>query len=602
LFFAGASSYTGAELMAKNEGSISQASPFPRAWAASVCGLACVVYCPTLLFQFVHDDRSQILGNSAIQSWHAVPGYFTAQVWAAIAPAALGNDYRPVFLLWLRINDAIFGLYPAGWHLTTILAHVLATYCVMLLAQRILDDGPAVVLSGLIFGLHPIHIEGVAWISGVPEPLLACLLIPSYLLWLRWREGGEGSGQRLIASLALYTLGLLTKETAVAFLLILPASEWLGFPRPRMLQTQARLRQFRASLQALIPFFLLTVLYLIMRSAVLKGFSHPAAEIPWLTVVLTWPALLLFYMRLLLWPVGLSPFYGLEYVQHPSFLNTLLPALILALVGLGLWKWALRSRAVALAVPWLIFPVLPVMLIQVFGNGNFAHNRYLYLPSVGFSLLAAAGIRKLRLGRPLLAAIPASQVAVAVALALLLGAGVLVEDRYYASDATFYAYAYSHMGRHDPVIAMDYANTLAEQHDFDHAARIYQEILQAHPGMWDACFNLGYMYYQQGQEEQAAEILGRAAALDPSSAGAVFYLGLADLKLNRMDEAEASLRRAVALAPTTPNYHFALGVVLKVKGNGPAALSQFARELELNPANQAAARQAAEIREQMAGK
>jgi tetratricopeptide (TPR) repeat protein len=158
------------------------------------------------------------------------------------------------------------------------------------------------------------------------------------------------------------------------------------------------------------------------------------------------------------------------------------------------------------------------------------------------------------------------------------------------------------MGNKDPVIGMDYANTLAEQGDFEHAAAIYQELIQAHPDMWDACFNLGYMYYQMGQLDSAVLYLERAAAGDPTRAGAVFYLGLADLKLNRMDEAQANLQRAIALAPTTPNYHFALGMVLKLKGNGRGAIAEFTRELELNPGHQAAAQQAAEIQRQIAGK
>jgi TolA-binding protein/uncharacterized membrane protein (DUF485 family) len=534
-----------------------------------------------------------------VHSWHAVPGYFTAHVWAAVAPAFLGNDYRPLFLLWLRINDAIFGHHVAGWHFTTVVSHVVATYCVFLLAHRIFREWPAALFSGLVFGLHPIHIEGVAWISGVPEPLLAALLIPAYLCWVRSREVG---GPWLAASLVLYTLALLMKETAVVLLLILFASQWLGFPLPLERQPCGWIEKSLKVFKALVPYFVLTAVYVIVRTVALKGFSHPAAQISWLTLVLTWPSLLLFYLKLLVWPVGLSPFYGLQFVSHPTLGNTVIPALLLLLVAGGLWKWASHSRPVALVVPWLIFPVLPVLNIQVFGNGNFAHNRYLYLPSVGFAMLVALALREIKFGRPILGGIPSSQVGVCLGLALLMCFAIHVEDRYYSSDAAFYSYAYTRMGNKDPVIGMDYANTLAEQGDFEHAAAIYQELIQAHPDMWDACFNLGYMYYQMGQLDSAVLYLERAAAGDPTRAGAVFYLGLADLKLNRMDEAQANLQRAIALAPTTPNYHFALGMVLKLKGNGRGAMAEFTRELELNPGHQAAAQQAAEIQRQIAGK
>jgi tetratricopeptide (TPR) repeat protein len=573
---------------------------FPRWWAAGICALTFLTYLGTLRFQFVHDDRGQIVGNPAVHSWQAVPGYFTAHVWAAIAPTNfVGNDYRPLFLLWLRINDAVFGAHAAGWHFTTVAAHVAATYCVILLAHRVFREWTAALFSGVIFGLHPVHIEGVAWISGVPEPLLAALLIPAYLCWLRFREATDRRGAWLAASLCFYTLALLTKETAVVFLLILIASDWLGFPdsvqspRPRGVRAAVPL------LKSLAPYLLLTAAYVAARTLALRGFSHPAAQISWLTVLLTWPPLLLFYLKLLVWPVGLSPFYGLQFVTHPTMRNTVLPVIVLVLCGAAMVRWAARRRAVALAVPWLIFPVLPVLAVQVFGNGNFAHNRYLYLPSVGFAMLAAAALRSVPWGKPLYGALPCSQVAICLALAFSFILAVQLEDRYYTNDAAFYSYAYARMGNHDAIIGMDYANTLAEQGQFDRAAEIYRGLIQARPEMWDACFNLGYMYYQAGRPAEAVPYLARAAGADPPRAAPFLYLGLAQFKLNQMDTAEANLRRAVALAPTAPNYHFALGMVLQVRGKLPEAEAAFRQELDINPGNQAAAQQAAETQQRL---
>ncbi|MGA2982386.1 MAG: hypothetical protein ABSG32_01155 [Terriglobia bacterium] len=103
-------------------------STFPRLLAASIGIFTFLAYLPTLRFQFVHDDRGQIVGNPAMHTWHAVPGYFASHVWAGVGPAYLGNESRPVFLLWLRINDAIFGHQEAGWHFTTVLAPTAPSY------------------------------------------------------------------------------------------------------------------------------------------------------------------------------------------------------------------------------------------------------------------------------------------------------------------------------------------------------------------------------------------------------------------------------------------------------------------------------------------
>jgi hypothetical protein len=576
--------------------------PFPRLWAAAICILTFLAYVGTLRFQFVHDDRGQIVRNPAVHSWHAVLTYFTSHVWAAVAPTFLGNDYRPLFLLWLRINDAMFGRQAAGWHFTTVVAHVVATYGVFLLAHRILGDWPAALFSGLLFGLHPVHIEGVAWISGVPEPLMTGLLIPAFLCWVRSRETGGGRKLWLGASLALYALAMLIKETAIVLPLILFSSQWLDFPRPLEPRPRGYLQKPLRVLKVLIPSIALTAVYLLVRIVALKGFSHPAAQIGWRTVVLTWPSLLVFYAKLLLWPAGLRPFYGLEYVLHPTLGNTIFPTLVLLLIAGGLWKWASRSRPVALVVPWLVFPLLPILDVQVFGNGNFAHNRYVYLPSVGFVMLAAVALRKIKLGKPLFGAFPSFEALLVLGLVILMGCAIQVEGRYYASDAAFYSFAYSQMASPDPVIGMDYANTLAEQGDSNRAAEIYRKLIQAHPDMWNAYFNFGYMCYQSGELDSAGLYLSRAAAGDPSNAGAVFYLGLTDFKLNRMVEAEANLRRAIVLAPTAPNYHFALGVILKVNGKWTEAMAEFSKELELNPEHNAAAQQVAEIQRKIVGK
>ena len=143
--------------------------------------LTFIVYAGTLGFEFVYDDHEQVLENNYVHSWRFVGHYFTGHVWSNLYAKDPGNYYRPLFLLWLRVNHMLFGLEPWGWHLTTALAHLFATYLVYLLAVRLVRDPVTAGFAALIFGLHPVHIEAVAWVSGVTEPLLAVLLIPSFL-------------------------------------------------------------------------------------------------------------------------------------------------------------------------------------------------------------------------------------------------------------------------------------------------------------------------------------------------------------------------------------------------------------------------------------
>src|SRR5271167_576993 len=101
------------------------------------CAVTAIAYLRTLAFGFVYDDIPQILKNPAIQNWHYASQYFTSHVWAAIYPNSVGNYYRPLFLLWLRMNYALFGAAPAGWHAVSVLCHLVATYLVFRLARQL---------------------------------------------------------------------------------------------------------------------------------------------------------------------------------------------------------------------------------------------------------------------------------------------------------------------------------------------------------------------------------------------------------------------------------------------------------------------------------
>ena len=211
------------------------------------------------------------------------------------------------------------------------------------------------------------------------------------------------------------------------------------------------------------------------------------------------PACFLCYC--LFWPVGLGPFYGLQYVAHPTLRNFVLPSLLLVVVAVGLWMWAVRSRPVARAIPWLVLPLLPVLNIQVFGNGNFAHNRYLYLPSVGFCLLAAAALKGLKwrqLGIALRTLYPIGQIGVGLALAVLMGYAIQAGRSLLCRRRRLLFVRLRADGRRRPGDRHGLCQHLGRAGDYARAGQVYLRLIQAHPDMWDAYFNLGYMYYQPG--------------------------------------------------------------------------------------------------------
>jgi len=561
---------------------------------ALILALVFLAYADTLWFQFVHDDRFQILGNTWLRSWKYLPRYFTEDVWAFEHPVFRGTFYRPIFLLWFRLQYLVFGIRPWGWHLCTVLCHVGVTLLGYYTAARLLEDRLAALFATLIFGLHPTHAEAVAWVSGVTEPLFAIFLFASYLCYLKKRAEPAHARAYLAASLGLYAVATLSKETAVILPFIIFACEFLWSERTAPSRWRAWMHRSRDAFKVVAPYLVLFVIYIAARLYSLEGFQNTKEAHSYLSMFLTWPSVLWFYIQHLIWPTHLSPFYNREFYSHLDVRNVLLPAIPVLVAAAGLWYCCLRSPQAAVATIWMLVPILPVLNLRAFIEGHLVHDRYLYLPSFGFAMLVALGIRHLRVGPTHLLGQPAVQLGLAGTIGLAMGLGVYQATACYANETTFFTYVTS-MSPEGHSSNMDLAGLLGNQGHLDEAIKMYKEIWPTQPDNWDVNYNLGYAYYLTGKLPEADQYLSRAVQIDASRPDGFFYLGLTKLKRGDINAAAADVQRAVIIRPDADHYHFALGVIFKVQGNLPAALSEFHQELDLDPDNTSARQQAEEI-------
>jgi hypothetical protein len=556
-------------------------------------GLLCTfaAYSRTLSFKFVYDDQTIIVENPAVHSWRYVPQYFTRHFWAGVNPEGPGNYYRPGFLVWLRINDMAFGNHAWAWHLATIFIHLAVTFFVYLLAARLLQEKWSAALAALIFGLHPVHIESVAWVSGSTDALLAILLIASFLCYLKARSQAEKVW--FFPSLILYAIALLVKEAAIVQPALIFAYEWIyGRPSTATSPAGTRLQSIRRALWAATPYILLVGPYLLVRVFALRGFSHTETPLPISTLIFTWPSLLWFWLKHLVWPTGLSTFYDLPAVTSPGFQSFALPALgVVAAASMVLW-WAKRSREIAFAATWLVLPLIPFLDLRLFVQSDFAHDRYLYLSSVGFAIIAACALR--HLSRAKVMRLPAVPVAACVGLAVLLGYSTESQSAYFQNDLVFSQHNVL-AAPHNVYAKLYYAVILGNMGKYGGAIKLLDEALEIDPESWGANYNLGYTYYRLGELDKAERYFVKAVEIDPNKPVGFLYLGLTRFKMNRLDDAAAAIRHAILLQPNGYSYHFALGVVLKLKGDLPGALEQFHTELDMNPGQSAARQQVAEI-------
>jgi tetratricopeptide (TPR) repeat protein len=561
-----------------------------------ILAMTFLVYADTTRYQFAYDDRGQIVENQALRSWSYAAHCFTEHVWKVQHPEENGVYYRPLFNLYLLVNYQLFHLNSAGWHLLLVIWQTLVTLLVYMLARRLLKDEATALIAALIFGVHPVHIESVAWISGVTEPMLALFFLGSLLGYLRWRDRAapsdnatsEAAASRpakwLALSLGLYALALFSKETALVMPALIFAYEWLFGERAGRLATAIK----RAA-----PFLTMAVVYFVLRAMVLKTISVVSWQLPLSVTLMTLPSVLWFYIRLLVWPTGLSAFYNTPYVTRPDAMFWLM-CLALAAVAIMLWLWARRSKPVAFAMTLFILPILPVLNLPVFIEKEIAHDRYLYIPSIGFAILLAVAIRKLRYDKIKIAAMPAVQVAATLVVVLGFTVLTVAQNTYWTNDLQLFARGVEIAPRND-IALTNYANELFNRRRVDEAMPVFATVTERNPTYWRASFNLGSCYFLKGDNETALKYRARAKEMKSLMDDLTGRTALVRMRLGRFAEAEAMFQRAIAARPDIPEYEYGLGIVRKEQGDLEGALAAFKASAVGNPDPLPAQTQIAEL-------
>lgn len=547
--------------------------------------LALIAYYPTLQYGFVFDDVQQIVENPAIRSWSGVPQYFTAHVGAGVFPSVKGSFYRPLFLLWLRLNYILFQASPWGWHLTSLLAHLAAVWMFFVLVRQWTKDGLIAGWAALLFAVHPIHIETVAWVSAVPETLFTIAGIASIYTYFRFKQ--ERRPVLLGVSSVLYLLALLTKETAIVIWpLIFTCQRWLENSGNRE-QTHS---DWRSATKEQIAFAGVTLGYFLLRWFALHGMRGDVSH-SWREVVCAAPSITWFYLRKLALPVQLSQIYFDPDRWSFASPHFFLPLIAVSIVAAGLAYWAFRSRRAALPIFLLALSLVPPLLgVSVFPRHDLVHNRYVYLPSAGACMLLALALRKAT--DPALAFLKENG---ATAIVLLFSVAwihpVWTQEKPYHDNIALF----THSVELAPQSAMAWG-LLGEEYmtlgKNDAGIAAFQRARELEPDVLLNNFRLAAAYYEVRNMPWAEAYFQRSLNTyhDPDVVTydyCLYRLGLAQYAQGKMPEAESTLRRATTLQPKGFGYHLALGAALKYQGKLAEARKQLELELQLGPDSEA---------------
>ncbi|MGC2321572.1 MAG: tetratricopeptide repeat protein [Terriglobales bacterium] len=554
----------------------------PRWLLALAFGLTLVTYLQVWRFDFVYDDHLQIENNPKIRAWNHVGGYFTSHLWANVGNFdRSSNYYRPLFLVWLRLNHALFGLRASFWHATSLALHLLVVWLVYRAALRLLElmaweealRQTTAALTALIFALHPVHIEPVVWISASSELLLTIFFLLAFTAYAHSRlRAGPRRRLAVAASLACFCLALMAKETALMLAPVLLGCEVM-LERTEG-RGSTRWRSLTRAAAAIVPWVAVAAGYLIVRHAVLGEFGHTQVPLGNDVVLKTLPALLWFYARHLLWPYPLAVLYDVFYVDSVHSRQFLVPLLAMLPLAAALWAVCRGSRAAKVAALWMGVTLLPVLDVSLLRFNTLAQDRYLYLPSFGFCLLVA-----LALGR-LCAAPRLARVALYAVLALTTAAGVLAarEAAPWENDFLLFGHAVAVSPR-NAMAKTSLASELLLRGENDRALQLLRESYAIDSYAWTTSFNLGYLYFTAGDLPHAEQFFQRAIWLDPHNRNQFLLLGLTQKRSAHFADAAVTLAKTAEIWPEAPLVHLSLGEVLEQQGRYDEARRQYEQEL-----------------------
>jgi len=502
--------------------------------SATAAALSLLVYLPVLGYGFVDwDDPLFVYENTHLAS--IGPWLFTETF--------VGN-LHPLTMLSYVADYWFWGLDPRGYHLTNIVLHALNSGLVVLLAASLAgasgrSAGRGIVYAslaaGLLFGLHPLHVESIAWISERKDVLSAFFFILTVLAYLR-HVRSPGSKRYYCAALALFVLALASKSMAVTLPLVLLIVDF--HPLGRV----SGLRDLGRAVYEKLPFFGLSlacgVVTLWSQASAMASRSELT---PW-SRLLTAVHGYAFYIYKLLLPSGLAPYYPIDIgasLLRPAYAGA---ALLLAAITAATLLTLKRHR-LPLAV-WLYYLVtlLPVIgFVQV--GDQAAADRYAYLPSIAPFILAGlvGGTLFERPGRARAAA-TAFLVAVTAALGLL----TVGQSRIWRDPVTLWTYE-SEEYPNVPKVRYALGMALREIGEIERAAVEFERAITIMPGYSEAHNNLGNIYLMKGLVARAAREYRAALETAPNNAEARYNLALAYERLGLTDEAAAQYRAFIGM-------------------------------------------------------
>ncbi len=533
----------------------------PLLGACVIILITFIVYIPAMRGGFVWDDDSFLTNNPLIKADDGLYRFwFTTE-----AP-----DYFPLTSSTLWLEWRIWGMNAFGYHVVNILLHILSSLLIWLILKRL--KIPGAWLAALIFAIHPVNVESVAWITQRKSTLPMAFYLLSIFLYLKFEE--TGLRRTYGFSLGSFLLALLSKTSVVMGPFVLLGCAWWQ-------RGKITIKDMIRS----IPFFVLsgflsltTIWFQYNRSigddiVRTDGFLSRLAGAGWAV----W-----FYLYKAILPLKLSFVYPRWSIDASSFVSFIPGLFLVVLIVLFWWYRKSWGRPFLFGLGYFIvvlFPVLGFFNIY-FMRYSLVADHWQYQSIIGIIALITGVGWHLFAGRP--EKTRQAALAVLVVVIGLLGIQTWQQGHIYENQETLFLDTIAK----DPGCWMAHYNlghTAQDQERFSEALSYYAQAQRIQPDNPDPFNNMGNVLLKQGKVDEAIDSFSKALRIKPDFADAHYNLGIALERKGNPHQAIAHFYEALRIRPTFAEVHNNMGNILAINGRPHQAVVHFYQALRIKP-------------------
>ncbi len=520
--------------------------------------VAVIVYINTLANGFIWDDEDLIMEDKYIKSPQYIGYLFTPQYWKKDFVAHEGR-FRPLRALTFVAEWQIWKKNPVGYHLTNLLLNLAAVFGVYYLAQ-ILFNGESVksFFSALLFAVHPVHTESVAWIKNRTDILMTIFYVLAAGLFIRYFKMKNLSLRNYFVVSVLFVLALLSKEAAITLPLVLGAYIWI-IGKETEGDSLSATGGLKMTVKKIIPLVVLSVVFL---GFIIWGLRASQLKSP-IDIKANF-LVLAQYLRLLVLPYDLNAeralVTGIDLIG-PVFFATVIYLVVRKKLYLEMF-----------ALLWILITLLPALDIRFITSRPIAEQR-LYLPSVGLCLLAGSQMSPKLWSRILLI------------LIIVSFSGITFARNFDWRDSVRF---WEKTVRQSPTSARAWNNlglSYERQGNISGAINSYRSSILLKPDSEYGYINLANLLFNVGQYSEAKQLYEKLLSITPRNSDARFGLAKVYLQLKMADKSAAIYSEILTENPMDINARNARGVIYLIKGKAELAEKDFEEVLRIDNEN-----------------